>query len=75
MATKLSALEADMLAHACARTPGLPASQHPKLVARTLKASEKAACNRLVKKGLMTNLMDTFYEANEAGRERAKSIY
>lgn len=73
MAIKLSTLEADLLVRAVTANtiPGLT----PKLSATGLQPSEKAACQRLVKKGLMTNIMDTFYEANDAGRERAKSIY
>jgi hypothetical protein len=35
-----------------------------------LSPAEKSGCKRLVKKGLMDNIMDTFYAVNEAGQAR-----
>ena len=70
MEVKLSALEADLLVRVI--TEGGPFNQ---LSALYLTPAEKAGCKRLVKKGLMENIMDTFYKVTEAGRERSTSIY
>jgi hypothetical protein len=72
MEIKLSHLEAGLLVRCSTSTKGPFGTQF--LSVLYLTSTEKAACKRLVKKGLMTNLMDTFYEINAAGLEHVKSI-
>lgn len=72
MEIKLSPLEANLLIR-CAQQGSGPLKTHF-LSVLYLTSTEKAACKRLVKKGLMKNVMDTFYEINAAGLDRAKSI-
>lgn len=72
MEVKLSPLEANLLVRCAEQAPGPLKTQF--LSVLYLTSTEKAACKRLVKKGLMKNVMDTFYEINTAGLERVKSI-
>lgn len=72
MEIKLSPLEAGLLVR-CSTSSKRPSGTQF-LSVLYLSSTEKAACKRLVKKGLMTNVMDTFYEINAAGLERVKSI-
>jgi hypothetical protein len=65
---KLSALESSLLVSAVV-------SQTGQLNVTALTPTERAACKRLIKKGLMDNIMGTFFKVNDAGRERTKSIY
>jgi hypothetical protein len=60
---KLSTLEKELLVRAASKPQG-------SLSALFLSPAEKAGCKRLVKKGMMDNIMDTFYKLNEAGHVR-----
>jgi hypothetical protein len=63
MDVKLSPLEKELLLRA-------GSSHQSTLAAMFLSPAEKSGCKRLVKIGLMDNIMDTFYAVNEAGQAR-----
>lgn len=69
MEVKLSTFEAALLVQAVAG-----GGRFQQLSASRLSAAEKAGCKRLVKKGLMENIMDTFYMATDAGREHSARL-
>lgn len=71
MDVRLSSLESDLLVRVLTHCPG----GHGALPATALRPAEKAACNRLVQKGLLAQDSNQAYVATAPGRERATRIY
>jgi hypothetical protein len=64
---KLSPLEKELLLRA-------GSSHQSTLSAMFLTPAEKSGCKRLVKKGLMDNIMDTFYAASQSPRPKGRGL-